>query len=93
MISVSGVSAWASLIEIPVSKGVAAARRVRRFSMGNLVLRKERSSFLKKRTKKLLLMGTVGETAAGPGAEVFLLLFSKKEVLIYFLVNLASVRS
>jgi hypothetical protein len=40
------------------------------------------ASFLKKRSKKLLLWGHAGETAAGPGADVFWFFFSKKNVLL-----------
>jgi hypothetical protein len=41
-----------------------------------------RSSFLKKRTKKLLFVGRrAGRTGAAPMSKSFLLLFFKKEVL------------
>jgi hypothetical protein len=46
---------------------------------------KKRSSFLKKRTKKLLLIGPAVETAARPIHQSFLLLFFKKEALAYIL--------
>jgi hypothetical protein len=46
---------------------------------------KKRSSFLKKRTKKLLLIGPAVETAARPIHQSFLLPFFKKEALAYIL--------
>jgi hypothetical protein len=40
--------------------------------------------FFEKRSKKLLLFGPVAGTAAGPGPEVFLLLFFKKRSSCFY---------
>jgi hypothetical protein len=46
--------------------------------------RRESASFLKKRSKKLLLLGSVVETATGAIRKSFLVLFFKKERLPSF---------
>jgi NodT family efflux transporter outer membrane factor (OMF) lipoprotein len=50
-------------------------------------IRKERSSFLKKRTKKLLILGAAPVAPSGPMNKSFLLLFFKKEVLAFLLLS------
>jgi hypothetical protein len=51
---------------------------------GGVAMKQARTSFFeKKAAKKLLLMGPVGDTAAGPIAKSFLVLFFKKERLTF----------
>jgi hypothetical protein len=45
-------------------------------------MKEARRSFLKKRTKKLLVLGDGGRHARGPGAKVFLLLFFQKKKIL-----------
>jgi hypothetical protein len=48
-------------------------------------LKEESTSFLKKRSKKLLVLGTVRGSARCPGPKVFAALFSKSAYLLALL--------
>jgi hypothetical protein len=72
---------WTDIDLFPNINDVAATRR----AVGGFRT-KERCSFLKKRTKKLLSVLRVRKTSGAPERqtdESFLLLFFKKEVLLY----------